>query len=61
MSVTLKAARVNAGLTQADAASQLGVSVQTLVNYEKNRKSPTILTAKKIALLYGVSIEDLFF
>ena len=61
MSVTLKAARVNAGLTQVDAASQLGVSVQTLVNYEKNRKSPTILTAKKIALLYGVSIEDLFF
>lgn len=58
--ITLKAARVNAGLTQADAAKQLGVSVQTLCNYEKGKKSPTVLVAKKMSELYDATISELF-
>ena len=61
MGITLKAARVNAGLTQQDAARQLGVTVQTLSNYEKYKRSPSILVAKKMAALYDATLDDLFF
>ena len=61
MGVTLKAARVNMGLTQSEAARKLGVTTQTLCNYEKYRKSPTVLMAKKMADLYHTTVDDLFF
>ena len=61
MRLTLKAARVNAGFTQADAANQLGINKGTLVNYEKYRTIPDIETAKAMASLYGVSVNDLIF
>ena len=34
--VTLEAARVNAGLTQAEAATKIGVHPQTLAKWEKD-------------------------
>ena len=34
--ITLKAARVNSGLTQAEAAKEMGVSTVTLGLWEKN-------------------------
>ena len=34
--ITLKAARVNAGLTQKEAAKKIGISYQTLSDYEKD-------------------------
>ena len=55
MKITLKAARVNAGLTQDDVARELRISKGTLVNYEKYRTIPDIETAKKI----GVKTEEL--
>ncbi|WP_270649194.1 helix-turn-helix transcriptional regulator [Limosilactobacillus mucosae] len=38
MALTLKAARVNAGMTQIQAAKKLGVSNQTLGRWEKDPK-----------------------
>ena len=61
MKLTLKAARVNKGLTQADVANRLGINKGTLVNYEKYRTIPDIETAKVMASLYGVSVNDLIF
>jgi DNA-binding XRE family transcriptional regulator len=61
MKISLKAARVNAGLTQDDVAKSIKVSKSTIVNYEKGRTSPDITTGKKLAELYGVSIENLIF
>lgn len=61
MRITLKAARVNKGLTQTDAANKLGVNKGTLVNYEKYRTIPDIETAKAMASLYGVAVDDLIF
>lgn len=59
--LTLKAARVNAGLTQAEAADKIGVSLTTLVNYEKATSFPDVRTLKRIEDAYGVEYRDLQF
>lgn len=61
MGMSLRAARVNAGLTQKEAAKALNIGKNTIANYEKYRTKPNIDTAKKMAELYGVSIDDIFF
>lgn len=61
MPITLKAARVNAGLTQKEASKLLGISPITLRNYEKNKTKPDIEIAEKIAKLYGTTIENIIF
>lgn len=61
MAIHLKAARVNAGLTQEFAANALGISKNTLVNYELYRTMPDIETAKKMAALYEMSVDDIIF
>ena len=37
MPITLKSARVNKGLTQAQAAKEIGITVDTLSNYERGK------------------------
>lgn len=61
MALHLKAARVNAGLTQKEAAEKLNISKGTLVNYEKYRTKPDIEMSKRIAALYNVSVDDIIF
>ena len=61
MNMSLKAARVNKGLTQEAAASRLGISKQTLVSYEKYRTIPDVLMAQKIAALYESTIDAISF
>lgn len=61
MKITLKAARVNAGLTQDTVIGQLGISKTTLSNYEQGRTFPDVETGKALAALYGVSINDIIF
>lgn len=59
--MTLKAARVNAGLTQKKAAEMLGISEYTLINYEKGKSSPDVHVLKKIEILYGVPYHRIIF
>ena len=61
MKITMKAARVNAGLTQAEVCEKLGINKGTLINYEKYRTIPDISVAKKMAALYGLSVNDIIF
>lgn len=61
MGLTLKAARVNTGLTQQDAAREIGISEYTLSNYERGRSFPDVPTIKKIEEVYGVSYSELIF
>ena len=61
MSLTLKAARVNVGLTQQEAAKALGIGKATLQNYEAGKQYPSIPILKKIEDLYGVPYADLIF
>ena len=61
MKITLKAARVNAGFKQSEVAEMIGVSKGTIISYEKYRTIPDIETAKKLANIYGLSVNDLIF
>ena len=60
MQISMKAARVNAGLRQKEAAEQLGVSNKTLINWEKGLSYPRIDQFQKLAALYGVTVDDIF-
>lgn len=59
--ITLKAARVNAGLTQKEAAAKLNVSNKTLWNWETGVRVPNINKVKAICELYGMSYDDIIF
>ena len=61
MKITLKAARVNADLTQEEVAKKLKKSKNTIVNYENGKSTPDIETGKALAALYGCSVDDLNF
>lgn len=59
--ITLKAARVNAGLTQKCAAERLGVSERTLMLWENGKTFPNVPSIEKIQKLYGISYSDIIF
>lgn len=61
MAMTLRAARVNAGLKQAEAAKALNISKNTLSNYENGKTVPDIEMAKQMSELYGCSVNDINF
>lgn len=61
MAMTLKAARVNADMTQREAAMALNISKNTLSNYEQYKTVPDIEKAKQIAALYGCMVNDIIF
>ena len=59
--ITLAAARVNAGYDQTIAAVKLGVSVETLRNWEKGNTIPTYDKVMKICKLYQYPADYIFF
>jgi len=61
MAITLKAARVNKNLTQAEAAKLLGISKDSLWNYENGRSYPDVRVIKKMEEVYGLSYDKLIF
>lgn len=61
MAITLKSARVNVNLTQAQAAKLIGITVDTLSNYERGKSYPDVPVIKKIEEVYGVSYSDIIF
>lgn len=59
MKIQLKAARVNANLTQEDVAKALNISKNSIVNYETYTSVPSVELAKKFATLYGMKVDDI--
>lgn len=59
--ISLEAARVNAGLTQTEAAAAIGVSQVTISNWETGKTSPKMSIVPTIADLYKVPMHDLLF
>lgn len=47
-------------MTQAQLASRLGVSRQTIISLESGRYNPSLQLAYNIASLFGLKIEELF-
>jgi putative transcriptional regulator len=61
LKLTLKAARVNAGLTQTKAAEIIGVTPDTIGNWERGKYLPNTIMISRIEKAYGVSYNDLIF
>ena len=61
MSITLKAARVNNNLTQSETAKKIGITVDTLSNYERGKSYPDVPIIQQIEKVYGVSYSDIIF
>lgn len=60
MKVTLKALRVNSGLTQTEAAQKIGVSRVTLKNWENSYTYPNMRQLARICETYGCGMADIF-
>lgn len=52
-------ARKKKGLSQEDVAEKLGVSRQTISKWETDETLPDIRQSKKLATLYGLSLDEL--
>lgn len=59
--ITLKAARVNAGLGQREAAKRIGISISTLRNYEWGKTAPDVLLLQRIGEVYRFPPNSIFF
>ena len=58
--VSLEAARINAGLSQKEAAKRIGVNVCTLSNWERGRTAPDIDKFKELCDIYKCPSELIF-
>lgn len=61
MKLTLKALRINKGYNQEKAAALIGVSVETISNYEKGLTYPDIPVLKKIEEVYETKYDNINF
>ncbi len=61
MPITLKAARLNKGYDQNEAAKLIGISPDTLSNYERGKTFPDVPILKKIEEVYNVKYDDINF
>lgn len=59
--MTLRAARVNAGYSQMEAASLLGISKTTLVKWEQGRTFPDAPAIEKICSVYRTHYDNISF
>jgi len=59
--ISLAAARVNANLTQAEAAKQLGIANNTLIKWEKGEDFPKISQMRELCNLYQIDADHLKF
>lgn len=59
MKTKIKEFRTAAQLTQQQLANMVHVSSRTIISIEKEQYSPSLMLAYRIALIFGVSIEEL--
>lgn len=57
---SIRSHREERGITQAELASRIGVTRQTLLAIEGQKYSPTLELAFQIAREFDVSLEDVF-
>lgn len=61
MKLSLKAARVNAGLTQKQAADAMGTKQSVISRWEKGQVLPSLKSIMTICRVYGVSYDQIDF
>lgn len=61
MTMTLKAARVNSGMNQKEAAKKIGVSRTTIQSWESYKSFPTVVQLPAIESAYNIKYDDIIF
>lgn len=59
MAITIRAARVNAGLTQTEVANAVNKTKNTIASYESYVTVPDITTAKAMAKLFNMTVDEI--
>lgn len=59
MAERIKAARINAGVSQAGLAKNAGIQQSMISRYESGETEPTITSLLKLAEALGVKVDDL--
>mgnify|MGYP004551849941 CR=1 FL=1 len=60
LQISLAAARVNAGMTQADVAKEMHLTKQTIVNWENHRIIPKPAQLEMMCRLYNIPLDNIF-
>lgn len=65
MAMHIKAARINAGLTQAEVRERLSergynTAISTIVSWESERTFPTVPIFKALCEIYSCEMNDIF-
>lgn len=60
MQISLKAARVNANMTQKQAAKEIGVDVTTIISWETGKTSPKATQLGALCQIYKTPIDCVF-
>ncbi|MDF2548784.1 MAG: helix-turn-helix domain protein [Anaerosolibacter sp.] len=58
---TLKQIRESKKLTQKELADLVNLSQETISQYENGKRRPNIIIARKIADIFGISLDNIFF
>jgi transcriptional regulator with XRE-family HTH domain len=61
MKITLKACRVNLGMTLKEASQKFGIHYETLSNYENDSTNVPRTFIIKLESVYGIPTENIFF
>ena len=61
LNITLAAARVNAGMTQKEAAKRMEVSNNTIINWETGKITPRFAQLEMLCRIYHISSDNIFF
>lgn len=56
----IKELRAKREMTQQELADRIGVTRQTVIAMEQDKYSPSLETAFKVALVFGVPLEECF-
>lgn len=59
MKTKIRELRLAAGLTQQQLAERVYVSSRTIISIEKEKYSPSLMLAYRIAQVFGVTVEEL--
>lgn len=58
--IHMDALRINARLSQREAAEKLGVDPSTLSAWEQEKRFPGVDKLKSMCVLYGCTMDDIF-
>jgi transcriptional regulator with XRE-family HTH domain len=61
MRITMKAARVNKGFTQREAAKRLKISKETLANWENGKSFPNAANISNLEDVYDLRYDEIIF